>query len=280
MRRFFFFTAFLALCGGTALAAQFEHAAHLDYAPDSPCAACHVADSASIKPAPAVCKECHEDSFIQEVTFPGLKTHGPTWALNHRAAAKGNVYDCATCHAQSDCLDCHKAGFADEQGAFGNSLNNVHRSDFHVTHPLTARGNQQLCASCHSEKKFCNDCHDTFRMSRGNIGSPSHRYTFDLGMNGDIDAIHAGFDATKNCDNCHQSGIVAPSFHEWQIDHAREARRGLATCQACHPEGDVCLKCHSAKGGAVGFNPHPKDWDDMKNRLNDASKGRTCRKCH
>jgi hypothetical protein len=54
----------------------------------------------------------------------------------------------------------------------------------------------------------------------------------------------------------------------------------LATCQTCHPEGDVCLRCHSAKGGVVGFNPHGKDWDDRKNRLNDASNGKTCRKCH
>ena len=54
---------------------------------------------------------------------------------------------------------------------------------------------------------------------------------------------------------------------------------GSEVCQACHPEGDVCLTCHSARTG-LRFNPHPKDWDDMKDRIRDASDGRTCRKCH
>jgi hypothetical protein len=117
-------------------------------------------------------------------------------------------------------------------------------------------------------------------LRRGDIGSPSHRYTFDMGRNDDIDAIHAGFTAGTACDSCHLGGSVAPSFHDWQIGHAREARRSLATCQACHPDGDVCLKCHSARGGAVGFNPHPKDWNSIKGTLKKASNGRTCRRCH
>jgi hypothetical protein len=67
--------------------------------------------------------------------------------------------------------------------------------------------------------------------------------------------------------------------HEWYPNHAREARKNLATCQACHPEGDVCLTCHSARTG-LRVNPHPRDWDDIKDRLRDASDNRTCRKCH
>jgi hypothetical protein len=27
-------------------------------------------------------------------------------------------------------------------------------------------------------------------------------------------------------------------------------------------------------------NPHPRDWDDIKNRLKRASDAKTCRKCH
>ena len=34
-------------------------------------------------------------------------THGPVWALNHRAEAKGDAIDCSACHEQSDCLECH-----------------------------------------------------------------------------------------------------------------------------------------------------------------------------
>lgn len=272
----------VVLVAGVALAwaAGFDHRAHLkEYAPDTPCATCHVTGAVSIVPDMAVCLECHAKDDVAGVVLPQPKTHGPVWALNHKAEAKGGAIDCSACHEQSDCLDCHKAGFADEMGSFSNNMINVHSSDFHITHPLAARTDQRLCASCH-EPEYCNSCHDSFRLRRGDIGSPSHRYTFDLGMDGDIDSIHAGFTADKSCDSCHLTGSVAPSFHDWSIGHAREARRSLATCQSCHPDGDVCLKCHSARGGAVGFNPHPKDWDDIKGTLQKASNGRTCRKCH
>ena len=113
--------------------------------------------------------------------------------LNHRAEAKGEAIDCSACHEQSDCLECHKSGFAHEQGSFGNNMINVHRSDFHVTHPIAARTDQNLCSSCH-EPKFCSECHDSFRLRSGDIGSPSHRRTFDKGLTGvDIDSVHAGF---------------------------------------------------------------------------------------
>jgi len=272
----------LVLVAGASLAwsAGFDHRAHLkDYAPDTACSVCHLAEAVSIIPDKAVCLNCHKQEDVDGVILAQTKTHGPVWALNHRAEAKGGAIDCSACHEQSDCLECHKSGFADEMGAFSNNMINVHRSDFHVTHPLAARNDQRLCSSCH-EPKFCDKCHDSFRLRRGDIGSPSHRYTFDMGLNGDIDDIHSGFSASTSCDSCHLSSSVAPSFHDWQIGHAREARRSLATCQSCHPDGDVCLKCHSAKGGAVGFNPHPDDWDSIKGTLKKTSNGKTCRKCH
>lgn len=261
-------------------AGDFNHQNHLvDYAAESACDACHLAGARSIIPDTKVCLACHEQSMIDGVTLAPTMTHGPVWALNHKIEAKGNVINCESCHAQEYCLECHKSGFADEMRELGNNMINVHRDDFQISHPIAARTDQRLCSNCH-ETKFCSNCHDAFQLRRGDIGSPSHRYTFDMGLNGDIDAIHGGFDASKNCDSCHTSGMVAPSFHDWQVGHAREARRSLATCQSCHPDGDTCLKCHSARGGVVGFNPHPKDWDKFKNRLNNASNGRTCRKCH
>lgn len=270
----------LSLLGATsALAAKFDHAAHNTYLEPLDCSACHVTGAKSIVPDLKVCLDCHDQAFVKDVEFSSLNTHGPVWALNHRAAAKGNTPDCSACHHQSDCLACHKAGFADEMGAFGNQMVNVHRSDFGVTHPIAARNNQQLCASCH-ETKFCNDCHASFGNRIGRPGSPSHSRVFDLGLNGNIDTIHAGMSAAVNCDSCHTPGAVTADFHSWSSNHAREARKSLPTCQACHPEGDVCLRCHSAKGGVVGFNPHGKDWDKRKNRLNDASNGKTCKQCH
>ncbi|MDT8441549.1 MAG: cytochrome C [Desulfuromonadales bacterium] len=279
----------LLLAAGATLvsASVFEHRAHLEeYIPGTSCDSCHLADANSIVPDPKVCLDCHDQAVVDGVAFGKTKTHGPVWALNHRLEAQRQSPDCAACHQQDFCLDCHKAGFADEMGAFGNNMINVHRSDFHVSHPIAARSDQRLCASCH-EANYCNDCHASWRFRNGDLGSPSHRRTFGLGFDdADFDQIHQPIrnlaikDASLACDSCHLQSSVAPDFHSWSIGHAREARRSLATCQSCHPDGDVCLQCHSARSGASAFNPHPKDWGDMKNRLKDASNGRTCRKCH
>ena len=262
-------------------AGDLDHRAHIkEHAAETGCVACHLPGAASIVPETKVCVKCHNAEMVAKVTLPATKTHGPVWALNHRAAAKDKAIDCFACHKQSDCLDCHKAGFAHEQGDFSNNMINVHRSDFNVSHPLAARTDQTLCFRCH-EAKFCNQCHDAWRLRGSDIGSPSHRRSFELGFEGaDFETIHAGISSSLQCDQCHLQDSVAPDFHTWSIGHAREARRSLATCQACHPDGDVCLRCHSARSGALGFNPHPEDWDKIKHNIDHASSGKTCRKCH
>jgi hypothetical protein len=278
MKRFATLLAASALvaAAGPAQAMDFRHDAHLAYTQGDPCTICHVPEDRTIVPDTARCLDCHDADFLSEVKIPGTATHGPLWTFQHSREARAQTYDCAACHQQNFCLECHKSGFADEQGSFGNAMNNVHRSDFHVTHPIAARTDPRLCASCH-ESRFCTDCHTDFRV-RGR--GASHRRTFALGGGGNIEAIHRGMTPGTACDVCHLTDSVAPSFHQWRSDHAREARKNLVTCQACHPGGDTCLKCHSARGGAGGFNPHGKGWKDRADRLDRASDGRTCKKCH
>lgn len=252
-------------------AAEFDHGAHLANVTDATCVTCHGEKGETLKPDSKVCQECHDAPFIAQVTFPAPQTHGPLWSFNHRPAAKLAAIDCAACHQQDFCLECHKAGRADEMGQLGNRMANVHRSEFSVTHPLTARTNPQLCSSCH-EKDFCVECHESFAPE--DLRVLSHRRGWsDLRVSG---AAHADF-AADSCQICHP-GSVLPA-HEWSNAHAREARKDLASCQACHPDGDECLRCHSANFG-LRVNPHPKNWSDVKNRLDHASRGQTCRKCH
>lgn len=256
-----------------AFAAEFDHAFHLNTLQGMPCSTCHVKDAESIVPdKKLVCSQCHDADFYEKASLPGLKTHGPTWALNHRQYAKGHVVDCSACHEQDFCLECHTdAGTADEFGKFGNNMVNVHRSDFRVTHPIAARTNPQLCASCH-EKSFCVKCHEEF--DRDDLAGVSHRRGWsDLKVAG---TPHSSF-TEDQCQTCHPNSVLPA--HEWAEGHAREARKNLATCQACHPEGEVCLKCHSARTGLM-VNPHPDDWNDMKGRIESASGGKTCRRCH
>jgi hypothetical protein len=254
-------------------AETFDHATHLEYLEGEPCMTCHVDGAASIIPEQSLCLDCHDSDELEGLEFSGLTTHDLTWSLNHRQAAKSKTIDCASCHQQSDCLECHSAGFADEMGSFGNAMLNVHRSDFSVSHPLAARTNPQLCSSCH-EPSFCSDCHNEF--GRNQLAGASHRRSFSSLTVGPSGPAHEQFDDNQ-CQTCHTDSVLPR--HEWTRDHAREARKNLVTCQACHPEGQTCLKCHSARSG-LGVNPHPKDWDDIDGRMLRASDGRTCRKCH
>lgn len=249
----------------------FNLADHLAALENEPCSVCHREEDASITPNPEACLECHEQDFIDSVRYPAMRTHGPLWSYNHKTEAKNAMYDCAACHQQDFCLDCHQGGDGDEMGEIGNNLANVHRSDFHVSHPIAARTRPQLCSTCH-ERKFCNDCHDEFAPA--DLALMSHRKGWSSISVGA--ASHADFSEVM-CQSCHINSVLPA--HEWNGSHAREARKNLATCQACHPEGDVCLTCHSAVSG-LGANPHPKDWGNISSRLAGASNRRTCRKCH
>lgn len=284
MTRKVIYSLVVLLAAGFALAwaaARFDHRAHLEeYIPGTSCVTCHLPGAQVIVPERKVCLECHDEGLAKSAELPSTRTHGPAWALNHRNEAKGSAIDCSACHEQADCLECHKAGFADEQGSFGNSMTNVHRSDFQITHPLAARSNAQQCSSCH-ETRFCSECHDGFRSRTGRAGGPSHRRAFDLIPSDDpvrFNQIHQGVTAT-DCDGCHTNS-TPPDFHTWKTGHGREARRSLATCQTCHPDGETCVRCHSAMEGAGQVNPHGEGWNGRMGRLKDASNGRTCRKCH
>lgn len=243
----------------------FNHRAHLGNAPE--CAECHRAGDLSVVPDLARCDKCHEKGRGQSARIPGTTTHDSFWYRDHEAAARAPLADCAFCHDQKSCEDCHRAGFADQAGKI-----NIHRGDFRVTHPILAKADGRSCRSCHAEA-FCTDCHA--RFARGDLAFQSHRRGWSDVLGGST--AHADF-APDSCLTCHTPGTVLGA-HEWTNSHSREARRNLPTCQSCHPGGEVCLRCHSAREGLI-VNPHPKDWNDMKENLNKASGGKTCRRCH
>ena len=274
-----------ALWASPALAVRFNHAVHWqEYTQSETCSTCHKMDAETIVPDRKVCEQCHDDKeFIAKVEFSGLQTHGPAWTLNHGPLARkatlrsggAQQFNCASCHEQKMCLQCHRGADngADEMGKLGNAMVNVHLADFAVTHPIAARTQPQLCTTCH-ENKFCVDCHNEFAPA--DLAILSHRRSWsDLAVSPSGPA-HSTFNDSP-CQSCHPNSVL-PS-HEWSGSHAREARKNLATCQACHPDGDVCLRCHSATSG-LGINPHPKNWDKISGRLERASGGRTCARCH
>jgi len=186
------------------------------------------------------CNSCHKAEGI-------APNHDGDWIRNHRTLAGKSGSNCAQCHDQSYCLDCHKGGGINADltlDTFGRDyVPKSHRSDFVNLHPIKALDNPQTCYRCH-DQKYCTQCHD--RFPKGSLRIKSH--------------LPSGSG---------QSFI-------WSSEHSTEARRNLQSCQTCHPEGDVCLRCHSAKSGPM-VNPHPKSFKggNISSRTN-----KTCRVCH
>jgi len=192
---------------------------------------------------PDECTECHQGSDV-------IPNHGAFWMKEHRLTAEKAGSNCADCHQQSFCLDCHVGGGIEPDlksslSRRGEYMPKTHRSDYISIHSMKATDNPQNCYRCH-ESGFCNDCHKGIR-EKGNMRIRSHR----------------------------KAGPSNQTYN-WNSDHAAEARRNLQSCESCHPDADVCVACH--RSGQT--NPHPKNWRDISKRYKDESRGRTCRKCH
>jgi len=188
------------------------------------------------------CNDCHKGEGV-------ALNHDADWVRSHRQVASKAGNNCGQCHDQSYCLDCHQGGGINadlSKATFGRDyIPKSHRSDFVTLHPLKALDNPQTCYRCH-DQKYCTACHD--RFPKGSLRIKSHMM---LGPNGQK---------------------YAPAFGE----HAGEARRNLQSCQTCHPEGDVCIQCHSS--GKT--SPHPRNWKSIKNNYRDKAGSRVCLKCH
>jgi len=189
------------------------------------------------------CNACHESQGARP-------NHGEFWVKEHKLAANSQTNNCKDCHEQSWCLDCHKGGGIDRDLHVSTSgvdyMPKSHRSDWKELHALKAKESPRSCNRCHDAEKFCAACHD--RFPKGTLSIKSHQM---LGPNGQKYSFAIG-------------------------EHSREARRNLGSCQACHPEGDVCIQCHSS--GKT--SPHPRGWGKVSGRMKSSSGGRTCVKCH
>ena len=218
----------------------------------------------------AECNSCHKASGV-------APNHDSDWLRGHRLLAGNAMANCAACHSQAYCLDCHQGGGIDADLKTMNYKKDYvpksHRTDWLEIHPLKSLDNPQSCLRCH-DQKYCSQCHSRFRAT--DLQFLSHRRQFR-----DIKLSAAGpqheIFTVAQCPTCHPGGLV-PS-HQWSGEHASEARRNLQACQTCHSDGDVCLKCHSARSG-IKVSPHPRNWDSIKNNYQDKSSGKSCRKCH
>lgn len=89
----------------------------------------------------AFCRDCHEQAGFGAEGYldPGFHDAEPNWLLRHGQPARQALESCATCHAQTDCLQCHST-----TGSFRVS---PHGPDFD---PERAHEkNPAICLACH-----------------------------------------------------------------------------------------------------------------------------------
>lgn len=217
------------------------------------------------------CNSCHKTSGV-------APNHIGNWWEEHRLYAEKRPNNCADCHELSFCKDCHFGGGLTTDLHKSTSgpdyMPRSHRSDWRELHPIKIYDDPRHCFRCHDERDFCNECHSKFRPEE--LMPLSHRKGFSQIQVTEVGPAHAVFNESQ-CQTCHPNSLLPE--HRWSREHAREARKNLRTCQSCHPEGDVCIKCHSARTGLMA-NPHPRGWDKISGKLRSRSNERTCVICH
>ena len=245
-------------------ALDFDHRRHERDA-QAPCSACHdVAQiDAGAPPAMQRCLTCHAD------------------------ALDGG---CATCHLHDarGLLRVTRPGHPDLVPAeWMGEL--AHGSGFDTSHAVPARTRREVCESCH-EETFCEGCHlgEAIERRFHPAGWTSAHGAAGRSTELDCDTCHRG---QETCLACHRRagatfdspevGRSVPrgsSFHaeSWSLrpeEHARDARRNLASCVSCHSARD-CLACH-----ADGTSPHGSGFGSRCAGLREASPD-TCLVCH
>jgi hypothetical protein len=223
---------------------------------------------------PNECNECHRDSGV-------VPNHQAGWNAEHRrvAAKPESATNCTHCHDQAFCADCHFGGGVDASPqvptakAGRDYMPRSHRGEFRETHPIQAAESPASCTRCHPAS-YCADCHRQYQPA--DLAFQSHRKGFsDVAIAG-VGPKHSTF-GPESCRSCHPNSLLPT--HRWTSSHRQEARRNLAACQSCHPDGDVCMNCHSARSG-LRVKIHPGNWGSIKGRLQRASGQRSCTKCH
>lgn len=193
------------------------------------CAACHAAGSVRLvdelpEPRPGG----PQGVLLADVRPAG---HTADFVMNHATAASVGAPDCAACHTQKQCADCHdaprKPGF--------------HPVDFVLRHAPDAFGNETECAACHSGEAFCRDCHMASGFAAGGrTGGAFHDAVPDWilahgrAARQNLEACTTCH-AQSTCLRCHsaKSGFrISP--HGPGFDAEAAADRSQQACGICH----------------------------------------------
>ncbi|MGA7838267.1 MAG: cytochrome c3 family protein [Ignavibacteriaceae bacterium] len=235
----------------------------------STCYSCH--NNKSV--ATSNCESCHKST----VNLVPVSHKVLGWKKSHKFSASSIDANCAMCHDNSSCQECHTAtnmitenntknDFYQPYSATNNGdgikqqqITRVHELSYRFTHGVDAKGKTAECQTCHEVETFCARCH----QSDNN----------DYALGGIVPASHL------------KTNFVIIGVGSGGGEHATLAKRDLETCASCHDTqgaDPTCITCHIDNDGIRGTNPktHPAnfmrgergDWHDTESSV--------CYNCH
>lgn len=269
----------------------FSHKAHTE-GENLECTTCHpgldkVAYSGpSNMPSMETCARCHNDQQVTNaceachVSLAGLVPPDhlvSNFTREHKRMSRMGAleFECATCHTQTFCADCHGAADLLQFGAGPTlqvdpsprgspsdrpqqmKLTLAHDLNYRFTHGVDANQRATDCYTCHSEQEFCAPCHQA-----GDITTNAFRPAWHNGA--DFATVGRGTGGGR---------------------HADFARRDLQSCISCHDvEGmdATCVSCHVDGDGIRGTDPrtHPPGFQEGEHGPWHENAGASCYNCH
>jgi hypothetical protein len=245
---------------------KFNHSTHMERTNED-CSVCHKqlpepTWTEQVKPTMATCLNCHEhqaqydkgqcDVCHKDLSVFQLRpvsdySHQGNWLQNHRLEARSSEANCATCHEQNFCVQCHAAQTVPVKAEiiYPERVDRqfIHRHDFVSRHMVEARADEAMCLRCHSVNT-CQQCHAQSGLSPMNPGVDPH----------------------------------PPGFGNGNV-HGPAARRDIVQCAACHDQGasSNCVSCHRV--GGIAGNPHPAAWT-LRHGREEIGRNAMCQVCH
>jgi predicted CXXCH cytochrome family protein len=158
--------------------------------------------------------------------------HPSGFARQHGGLASSGELQCASCHAQRFCTDCHVGELAGRR---------YHPNNFVSTHPAKAYGRDTECSSCHNTDVFCRSCHIQVGVAaKSGIRSTVFHNAQPFWL---LEHGRAARQDLTNCTTCHQQTYCLQCHsdvgsrinpHGPDFNAAAMAKRNSLICLVCH----------------------------------------------
>jgi hypothetical protein len=203
-------------------------------------------------PAMASCMDCHGKGKPSNDCATCHSDFSKLIPNNHLVSNFTRVHDqpvsvglaeveCATCHKESFCQECHTG---DQLRSFGGMpgmmtapgartplkdspdalrLQAAHDLNYRYNHAIDAKSRASDCASCHEARSFCVECHRSEGLLNAGVVKPQSHF---------------------------EAGWVTIGSGSGGGRHAETGRRDIESCVSCHDvEGKdpSCMLCHSGQ---------------------------------